>query len=92
MYEYLKTNYLYITCIIYICITYIFLGNKLVAYAEDDILEDEADVEGEVDVDEVSVTEEEEEQKSTASPDADTTVLFVKPTSLGTSPIGIILS
>lgn len=57
------------------------------AYAEDDVLEDEADVEGEVE-DDVSVTEEEEEPKSTASPDADTTVLFVKPSPLGTGQIG----
>jgi hypothetical protein len=55
-------------------------GHKAVAYAEEDPLEDEVEVEGEADIEEVASTdEEEEEEKTTASPDADTTLLFVKP-------------
>lgn len=65
----------------------IFVGNRLLSYAEEDPLEDEAEVEGESDIEEVGVTEEEEDEeaKTTASPDADTTILFVKPVSSGTS-------
>jgi len=55
-------------------------GYKHVAYAEEDPLEDEVEVEGEGEVEEVVTTEEdEEEEKTKASPDADTTLLFVKP-------------
>lgn len=62
------------------------LGNRMLSYAEEDPLEDEAEVEGESDMEEVGVTdEEEEESKTTASPDADTTILFVKPASTGGS-------
>lgn len=53
------------------------IGNKV---ADEDPLEDEVEVEGEVDVEEVTnPDEEDEETKSTASPDADTTLLFVRP-------------
>lgn len=63
-----------------------FSGHKMMAYAEEDPLEDEAEVEGENDVEDVGVTdEEEEEQKNPASPNADTTILFVKPVSTGNS-------
>jgi translocon-associated protein subunit alpha len=62
-------------------------GYKLVTYAEEDPLEDEADVESENESEdnvEVTGTEPEEEEESTASPDADTTLLFVRPvTQLG---------
>lgn len=53
----------------------------MMSYAEEDPLEeDEVEVEGEADVEEITTTdEEEEEEKTTASPDADTTLLFVKP-------------
>lgn len=61
-------------------------GNRMLSYAEEDPLEDEAEVEGENDMEEVGVTDDEEEEtKTTASPDADTTILFVKPISTGTS-------
>lgn len=55
-------------------------GHKMLAHAEDP-LEDEAEVEGEAEVEEVMGGDEpeEEEEKTTASPDADTTLLFVKP-------------
>lgn len=58
------------------------------AYAEEDPLEDEADVEGESegDVEDLTTTEEEEEEvKTTTSPDADTTLLFVRPVQSGAS-------
>lgn len=59
------------------------------SYAEEDPLEDEADVEGESEVEEVANTdEEEEEDKTTASPDADTSLLFVRPVSSGASQLG----
>ncbi|XP_044269087.1 translocon-associated protein subunit alpha [Tribolium madens] len=57
-------------------------GHKMVAHAEEDPLEDEVEVEGEADVEEVAPTDEEDEEdkeKTTASPDADTTLLFVRP-------------
>ncbi|KAJ3663032.1 hypothetical protein Zmor_007343 [Zophobas morio] len=55
-------------------------GHKITAYAEEDPLEDEVEIEGEGDVEEVASTdEEEEEERTTASPDADTTLLFVRP-------------
>jgi Translocon-associated protein (TRAP), alpha subunit len=63
----------------------------VVSFAEEDPLEDEgeADVEGEADIEEVATTEEEEEEpKTTASPDADTTILFVKPLPTGASQLG----
>ncbi|CAH1180532.1 unnamed protein product [Phaedon cochleariae] len=56
-------------------------GNKLMAYAEEDPLEDEAEVEGEAEIEEVGGTEEEEDEGSLASPNADTTLLFVRPVS-----------
>lgn len=59
------------------------------AYAEEDALEDEVEVEGELDVEETAGSEEDEELKSTASPDADTTILFVKPVSTGASQMGV---
>jgi len=70
-------------------------GNRLMSYAEEDPLEDEADVEGEADIEEVGgqTDEEDEEEKTTASPDADTTLLFVKPLQVAASqmelPAGI---
>ncbi|EFA00653.1 translocon-associated protein subunit alpha [Tribolium castaneum] len=57
-------------------------GLKMVAHAEEDPLEDEVEVEGEADVEEVAPTDaedEEDSEKTTASPDADTTLLFVRP-------------
>ncbi|XP_044767159.1 translocon-associated protein subunit alpha [Coccinella septempunctata] len=57
-------------------------GNKMMSYAEEDPTEDEADVEGEADIEEVAGTEEEdEEEEQTTSPDAETSLLFVKPNS-----------
>jgi len=71
-------------------------SNRFVTYAEEDLTEDEgeAEVEGEADIEDVAVTEEEEEElKTTASPDADTSLLFVKPVVTGASqmelPAGI---
>lgn len=66
----------------------------MMSYAEEDPLEDEAEaeVEGEADVEEISQTtgqDQEDERKSTASPDADTTLLFVKPAvGIPTSQLG----
>ncbi|KAJ8936419.1 hypothetical protein NQ318_014857 [Aromia moschata] len=66
-------------------------GNSLLAYGEEDPLEDEAEVEGESDAEaevEVSgVDEEDDEITTTSSPDADTTLLFVKPVSTGASQL-----
>lgn len=63
-----------------------FSGHRMLSYAEEDPLEDEAEVEGENDMEEVVATEDEEEEpKTTASPDADTTILFVKPAPTGGS-------
>ncbi|KAK4877179.1 hypothetical protein RN001_009685 [Aquatica leii] len=67
-------------------------GNKYMAYAEEDLTEDEgeAEVEGEGDSDDLAVTdtdEEEDEVKTTASPDADTTLLFVKPVVSGSTQL-----
>lgn len=66
-------------------------GNRMLGHAasEEDPIDDEADVEGDGDVEDVVATEEEEEDegKSTASPDADTTLLFVKPIVTGASQI-----
>lgn len=54
------------------------------AYAEEDPLEDEVEVEGESDVEEVSAGEEQQDEyKSNASPLAETTILFVKPVATG---------
>lgn len=61
------------------------------SYAEEDLTEDEgeAEVEGEADIEDVITTEEEEEDiKTTASPDADTTLLFVKPVVTGLTQLG----
>lgn len=63
-------------------------GHKFMAYAEDELEDELVDVEGEgdVDTDDVAVTDEEEEDsKTTASPDADTVILFTKPIVTGTS-------
>ncbi|KAK9881390.1 hypothetical protein WA026_016280 [Henosepilachna vigintioctopunctata] len=56
-------------------------GNKMLSFADEDPTEDEADVEGEADIEEVAATEEEEEEEdqTTTSPDAETHLLFVKP-------------
>lgn len=63
-----------------------FSGHKMMSYAEEDPLEDEAEVEGESDIEEVGGAEDEDEDlKSLASPNADTTILFVKPTLTGSS-------
>lgn len=57
----------------------------MMAFAEEDPIEDE----GEAEVEEVGGQEEEEEDtKSTASPNADTTLLFVKPIQTGASQLG----
>jgi len=54
-------------------------GNKMMSHAED-LTEDEADVEGEVDIEELAGTEEDgEEDQMTTSPTAETSLLFVKP-------------
>lgn len=62
----------------------------MLSYAEEDPLEDEADVEGEAEVEEVAGAEDEDEDdsKTNASPDADTTLLFVKPIHIGASQLG----
>lgn len=59
----------------------IFENGKMVSFAEEDpIEEDEVEVEGEADIEEVGATEEyEDDSKSLSSPYADTTLLFVKP-------------
>lgn len=67
-------------------------GRSFVAYAEEDLTDDEgeAEVEGEGDTDDLAATdteEDEEEVKTTASPDGDTVVLFVKPVVTGASQI-----
>ncbi|KAF5303350.1 hypothetical protein FQR65_LT08263 [Abscondita terminalis] len=67
-------------------------GNKYMAYAEEDLTEDEgeAEVEGEGDSDDLAATdtdEEEDEVKTTASPDADTALLFVKPVVSGSTQL-----
>ncbi|KAJ8979764.1 hypothetical protein NQ317_015241 [Molorchus minor] len=70
-------------------------GNKMLSYGEEDPLEDEAEVEGESDEAEIEVSgadEDEEEVTNTASPDADTTLLFVKPVPTGASQLGMYLS
>ncbi|XP_018336125.1 translocon-associated protein subunit alpha [Agrilus planipennis] len=57
-------------------------GQKVFAYAQEDPLEEEAEVEGENDIEDVATAGEEyeeEESQSTASPDADTALLFVRP-------------
>lgn len=59
----------------------------MLAYAED-ILEDEADVEGEADVEEVGIVDEEDESTTTSSPNAYTSLLFVRPVSSGASQMG----
>ncbi|XP_056635881.1 translocon-associated protein subunit alpha [Diorhabda carinulata] len=69
----------------------IFENGKIVSYAEEDpIEEDEVEVEGEADVEEVGATEEyEDDTKSLSSPYADTTLLFVKPELTGASQMEI---
>ncbi|XP_022908354.1 translocon-associated protein subunit alpha [Onthophagus taurus] len=65
-------------------------GYKLMSYADEDPLEDEAEVEGEADIEPVAETEDEEEEvKSKASPDADTTLLFVRPVSTGSTQMDL---
>lgn len=62
----------------------------MMAYAEEDPIEDEAEVEGEAEMEEVVGTEEEEEEvKTTASPDADTSIFFVKPEPTGNTQMGM---
>lgn len=62
------------------------------AYAEEDpIDEEEADVEGEVEEGDITTTEndeEDDEPQSKASPDADTVLLFTKPSTQGASQLG----
>nr|CAI5854184.1 unnamed protein product [Callosobruchus analis] len=58
----------------------------VISFFENDPIEDE----GEAEVEEVGTLEEEEEEsKTTASPDADTTLLFVKPIFSGSSQMEI---
>lgn len=70
-------------------------GSRMVSYAEEDPIEDEAEaeVEGENDMEEVAVTEEDEDDPtSTKSPHADTTIYFVKPVATGSAlelPAGV---
>ncbi|RZC42537.1 translocon-associated protein subunit alpha [Asbolus verrucosus] len=76
----MKTFFLFALLVVPAVIFTFDNGHKITAYAEEDPLEDEVEVEGEADVEEVTSTdEEEEEEKTTASPDADTTLLFVRP-------------
>ncbi|GLV42290.1 lethal (1) G0320 [Carabus blaptoides fortunei] len=60
--------------------------HKFMAYAEDELEDELVDVEGENDADDVAVTDEDEDEaKTTTSPDADTTILFIKPIIVGSS-------
>lgn len=64
------------------------------AYAEDELEDELVDVEGEVDTDtdDVAVTDEDEEEvKTTASPDADTTILFIRPITTGSTQMGTLV-
>lgn len=64
------------------------------AYAEDELEDELVDVEGEVDegTDDVAITEEDDEEvKTTTSPDADTTILFIKPITTGSSQMGMFI-
>lgn len=63
-----------------------FSGHKMLSYAEEDPLEDEAEVEGENDIEEVAAVEDEDEEaKTLASPNAQTNIVFVKPVYTGSS-------
>ncbi|XP_023028088.2 signal sequence receptor subunit 1 l(1)G0320 [Leptinotarsa decemlineata] len=66
-------------------------GKRVFSYAEEDPLEDEIDVEGEAEVEEVGGVEEEDEDdgKTLSSPDVDTTLLFVRPIPTGASQFEI---
>lgn len=66
------------------------------AYAEDELEDELVDVEGEVDTDtdtdDVAVTDEDEEEvKTTTSPDADTTILFIRPITTGSTQMGMLI-
>lgn len=63
------------------------LEKNFMSYAEDSI-EDEAEVEGEADVEEIGGLEEEDEVKTTSSPHVHTTLLFVRPVSSSASQMG----
>ncbi|CAH0547001.1 unnamed protein product [Brassicogethes aeneus] len=63
-------------------------GNRMLSYAEDS-LEDEIDVEGEAEVEVGGTEDDDDDVKTTASPDADTTLLFVKPIQSGASQLEI---
>jgi len=69
-------------------------GNKMMAHAEEDpIDEEEAEVEGESEEGDVTAPdteEEDEEPTSKASPDADTVLLFTKPSFQGASQLELI--
>ncbi|XP_017785609.1 PREDICTED: translocon-associated protein subunit alpha [Nicrophorus vespilloides] len=60
-------------------------GNRMLSYAEEDPLEDEADVEGEADIEVGGTEEDDDDAKTLASPDAETNLLFVKPIVAGGS-------
>lgn len=61
----------------------------LASAEEDPIDEEEADVEGEVEDGDLTATEtEEDESQSKASSDADTVLLFTKPSTFGASQLG----
>ncbi|KAJ8922413.1 hypothetical protein NQ315_004359 [Exocentrus adspersus] len=68
-------------------------GRKMMSYAEEDPLEDEVEVEGENEAEVIegvgSVPDGEDEETTTSSPDADTTLLFVRPVSTGASQMEI---
>ncbi|ERL88202.1 hypothetical protein D910_05590 [Dendroctonus ponderosae] len=69
-------------------------SGKMVAFAEEDpIDEEEADVEGEVEDGDLTATEPEEEEDeslSKASSDADTVLLFTKPSTFGASQLELV--
>ncbi|CAG9761657.1 unnamed protein product [Ceutorhynchus assimilis] len=69
-------------------------GNKMMAYADEDpIDEEEADVEGETEEGDLTATENEEDEdgpQSKASPDADTVLLFTKPNFQGASQLELV--
>lgn len=66
-----------------------FIGHSLYARAEDELEDDIVAVENEGDNEELTTTEEaEDDTKTTASPDAETTILFTKPVPVAGSQLG----
>ncbi|XP_031347787.1 translocon-associated protein subunit alpha [Photinus pyralis] len=88
----MKSIFLLLLLVLPAVILPVYTGRSCVAYAEEDLVDDEgeAEVEGEGDTDDLAATdieEDEEEVKTTASPDGDTVILFVKPVVTGVSQI-----